>query len=50
MRSTHSGQGTANAIFCFDSAYLQSLGAWDDTQLETGLLMERADVGKYCYF
>lgn len=34
-RSIHSGQGTANAVFCFDNAYLELLGAWDDVELES---------------
>ena len=35
VRSTHTGQGTANAVFCFDNAYLELLGAWDDVELES---------------
>jgi hypothetical protein len=35
VRSIHSGQGTANAVFCFDNAYLELLGAWDEAELES---------------
>jgi hypothetical protein len=38
VRSIHSGQGTANAVFCFDNAYLELLGAWDDAELESPVI------------
>jgi Glyoxalase-like domain len=42
MRSIHNGQGTANAVFYFDNAYLELLGAWDDVELQSPVV---ASVG-----
>ena len=33
VRSVHAGQGTADAVFFFDNAYLELLYAWDEREL-----------------